>query len=170
MVKTEDLSSMADSWRDVFEKGRLIPPSGQMVRQAVDGHLTSSRGVQLTLCRVTAAHLPKATPDAEPDATYQLRVTFFDRNHQYFFGRTWKSSPQKMKNNKMTLNEILYFHTSLRLPSNVLVLELVALSARSDGSQQAVGQGFTVLDLFLNKTEPQGDRRLNLLHGSPRVL
>ncbi|XP_051913301.1 nephrocystin-4 isoform X2 [Hippocampus zosterae] len=170
MVKTEDLSSMADSWKDVFERGHLIPPSGQMVRQAVDGHLTSSRGVQLTLGRVTAAHLPKATPDAESDATYQLRVTFFDRNHQYFFGRTWKSSPQKMKNNKMTLNEILYFHTSLRLPSNVLVLELVALSARSDGSQQAVGQGFTVLDLFSNKTEPQGDRRLNLLHGSPRVL
>ncbi|XP_037135657.1 nephrocystin-4 isoform X1 [Syngnathus acus] len=170
MVKTEDFSSMADSWRDVFERGRLIPPPGQMVRQAVDSHLTQSRGVQLTLSRLTAAHRPKETAEAEPDATYQLRVTFFDRNHQYFFGRTWKSSPQKMKNNKMTLNEILYFHTSLRLPSNVLVLELVALSTRSDGSEQALGQGFTVLDLFPNKTEPQGDRRLNLLHGSPRVL
>ncbi|XP_077405435.1 nephrocystin-4 isoform X2 [Vanacampus margaritifer] len=170
MVKTEDLSSMAESWRDVFERGRLIPPPGQMVRQAVDSYLTQSHGVQLCLGRLMAAHLSKATPAAQPDTTYQLRVTFFDRNHQYFFGRTWKSSPQKMKNNKMTLNEILYFHTSLRLPSNVLVLELVALSTRSDGSQLALGQGFTVLDLFPNKAEPKGDRRLNLLRGSPRVL
>ncbi|XP_061625296.1 nephrocystin-4 isoform X3 [Phyllopteryx taeniolatus] len=170
MVKTEDLASMADCWRDVFERGRLIPPVGQALRQAADSHLTQSHGVQLTLSRLTAAHPPKETPEAESDVTYQLRVTFFDRNHQYFFGRTWKSTPQKMKNNKMTLNEILYFHTSLRLPSTVLVLELVALSTRSDSSQQALGQGFTVLDLFPNKMEPQGDRRLNLLHGSPRVL
>ncbi|XP_077371018.1 nephrocystin-4 isoform X2 [Festucalex cinctus] len=170
MVKTEDLSSMAESWQDVFERGRLIPPPGQMVRQAVDNHLTQSHGFQLTLSRLTAAYLPKVTPVAEPDATYQLRVTFFNRKHQYFFGRTWKSSPQKMKNNRMTINETLYFHTSLRLHSNVLVLELVALSTRSDGSQQALGQGFTVLNLFSNKTDPKVERRLNLLHGSPRVL
>ncbi|XP_061701017.1 nephrocystin-4 isoform X2 [Syngnathoides biaculeatus] len=170
MVKTEELASMADCWSDVFERGRLIPPVGQTVRQAVDSHLTQSHGLQLTLSQLTAAHPPKETPEAEQDATYQLRVTFFDRTLQYFFGRTWKSTPQKMKNNKINLDEILYFHTSLRLPNTVLVLELVALSTRSDGSQQALGQGFTVLDLFPSKTEPHGDRRLNLLHGSPRVL
>ncbi|XP_061830665.1 nephrocystin-4 isoform X2 [Nerophis lumbriciformis] len=165
-----ELSAMADGGREVFERGRLIPPPGQIVRQAADNFLTQSRGVQLTLGRLTTAHLAKETPENGPDVTYQLRVTFFDRNCQYFFGRTWKSAPQKMKNHKMSLNEILYFHTSLRLPSTVLVLELVALSVRSDGSQLALGQGFTVLDLFPNKTEPQGDRRLNLLHGSPRIL
>ncbi|XP_061760784.1 nephrocystin-4 isoform X2 [Nerophis ophidion] len=161
---------MADGRSEMFGRGRLIPPPGQIVRQAADNFLTQSRGVQLTLGRMTAAHLPKETPENGPDVTYQLRVTFFDRNCQYFFGRTWRSAPQKMKNNKMSLNEILYFHTSLRLPSTVLVLELVALSVKSDGSQLALGQGFTVLDLFPNKTEPQGDRRLNLLHGSPRIL
>ncbi|XP_054625915.1 nephrocystin-4-like isoform X3 [Dunckerocampus dactyliophorus] len=170
MVNTEELLSMAASWREVFERGRLIPPPGQIVRQAVDSFLTQSQGVQLSLGKLTTAHLLKDAPEVGLDVTYQLRVTFFDRNRQYFFGRTWKSAPQKMKNNKMSLNEILYFHTSLRLPSTVLVLELVALSTRSDGLQQALGQGFTVLNLFPNKTEPHGDRRLYLLHGSPRIL
>nr|XP_057939815.1 nephrocystin-4 isoform X2 [Doryrhamphus excisus] len=169
MLNTEELPSMAEGWREVFERGRSIPPPGQIIRQAVDNFITQSRGHQLTLGRLTAPHLPKETAEVGPNVTYQLRVTFFDRNRQQFFGRTWKSAPQKMKNNKISFKEILYFHTSLRLPSTVLVLELVALSTRSDGSQQAMGQGFTVLDLF-SKTEPQGDRRLNLLHGSPRIL
>ncbi|XP_077469932.1 nephrocystin-4 [Stigmatopora argus] len=173
MVKTEELPSMADGWKELFERGRLIPPPEPMLRQSVDSHLTQSRGVQLTLKRCTTAHVPKENPEAEPaeaDRTYQLRVTFFDRKYQYFFGRTWKSAPQKTKNKKLSLDEILYFHTSLRMPSTVLVLELVALSKRSDGSQQAVGQGFTLLDLSPNKTEPHGERRLNLLQGSPRIL
>ncbi|XP_045926373.1 nephrocystin-4-like [Micropterus dolomieu] len=111
--------------------------------------------------------------EGEQDVAYQLRVTLFDRNHQQFFGKTWKSLPQKMKNNKISFNEVLYFYTSLRLPSMVVVLELVSLSPRPDGSQQALGRGFTVLELFTNRPEAQaadGDRRLNLHHGSPRSL
>eukprot|EP00064_Thunnus_orientalis_P011051 superscaffoldBa00001559_g11081 len=57
--------------------------------------------------------------------------------------------------------EVLYFHTSLQLPSTVVVLELVSLSPRPDGSLQALGRGFTVLELFTNKPEAQaadGDR------------
>uniref|UniRef100_A0A8C3G6E9 Nephrocystin 4 n=1 Tax=Cyclopterus lumpus TaxID=8103 RepID=A0A8C3G6E9_CYCLU len=68
---------------------------------------------------------------------------------------------------------VLYFHTSLRLPSAVMVLELVSLSDRPDGSQQALGRGFTVLELFTNRPEVQasdGVQRLNLHHGSPRSL
>uniref|UniRef100_A0A7N8XZ77 Nephronophthisis 4 n=1 Tax=Mastacembelus armatus TaxID=205130 RepID=A0A7N8XZ77_9TELE len=68
---------------------------------------------------------------------------------------------------------VLYFHTSLQFPTTVLVLELVSLSPRPDGSQQALGQGFTVLDLFTSRPEVQaaeGDRRLSLHHGSPRGL
>ncbi|KAK1899090.1 Nephrocystin-4 [Dissostichus eleginoides] len=59
-------------------------------------------------------------------------------------------------------NRVLYFHTSLRLLSTVVVLELVSLSPRPDGSQQALGRGFTVLELFTNRPEAQaadGDRR-----------
>ncbi|TNN45839.1 Nephrocystin-4 [Liparis tanakae] len=54
-----------------------------------------------------------------------------------------------------------------------MVLELVSLSPRPDGSQQALGRGFTVLELFTNRPEvqaPDGVQRLNLHHGSPRSL
>lgn len=44
--------------------------------------------------------------EKEQDLTYQLRVTLFDRKHQLFFGKTWKSQPQRMKNNKTPFNEV----------------------------------------------------------------
>ncbi|KAK9515632.1 hypothetical protein VZT92_026260 [Zoarces viviparus] len=175
MVKTEDTFNMADGWREVFERSRVVPPPSQTVRLALENHFTQSTGLQLHLSRLTAAHLPQTQEmsGGEPDVTYQLRVTLFDRNHQHFFGKTWRSPPQRMKNNKISLNEVLYFHTSLRLPSTVVVLEVVSLSPSPDGSQQALGRGFTVLELFTNRPEAQaadGDRRLNLHHGSPRSL
>ncbi|KAM7410975.1 hypothetical protein PAMA_021103 [Pampus argenteus] len=153
---------MADGWRQVFESSRLVPPPSQTVRLAADRHCARSEGFQLILGRLTAAHQPEEVSDLEQDLTYQLRVTLFDRNHQQFFGKTWKSSSQRMKNNKISFNEVLYFHTSLRLPSTVVVLELVSLSPRPDGSQQALGRGFTVLELFTNRPEAptaDGDRR-----------
>nr|XP_040049231.1 LOW QUALITY PROTEIN: nephrocystin-4 [Gasterosteus aculeatus aculeatus] len=175
MVKTEDTPDMADGWREVFERSRVLPPPSQTVRLALDNHFTQSLGSQLTLSRLTAAHLPQAqeTTGGGQEVTYQLRVTLFDRSHQHFFGNTWKSPSLRMKNKKIPVNEVLYFHTSLRLPSTVVVLELVSLSPRPDGSQQALGRGFAVLELFTNRPEAQaadGDRRLNLHHGSPRSL
>ncbi|XP_053281847.1 nephrocystin-4 [Pleuronectes platessa] len=175
MVQTEDTATMAEGWREVFERGRLVPPPSHTVRLAAESHLAQSHGFQLSLSRLTAAQPPQSLemPEAEQDLTYQLRATLFDQNHQHFFGKTWKSSPQKMKNTKISFNEVLYFHTSLRLPSTVVVVELVLLSPRPDSSQQALGRGFTVLELFTNRPEAQaadGNRRLNLHHGSPRVL
>ncbi|KAK2851127.1 hypothetical protein Q5P01_007403 [Channa striata] len=172
MVK-EDTSTMTEGWRRVFDRSRFIPPPSQTVRRALESHCTQSRGFQLCLNRVTVAHLRQEMSDGEHDLTYQLRVTLFDRNHQQFFGKTWKSPPQMMKNDKIIFNVVVYFHTSLWLPSTVLVVELVSLSPRPDGSQQALGQGFTVLELFANRPENRaadGDRRLDLHHGSPRGL
>uniref|UniRef100_A0A8C9X5S1 Nephrocystin 4 n=1 Tax=Sander lucioperca TaxID=283035 RepID=A0A8C9X5S1_SANLU len=162
---------MADGWREVFERSRVVPPPSQTVRLAVESHFT-----QITFDFSNVGVFPlysQEISEGEHDVTFQLRVTLFDRNHQHFFGKTWKSPPQRMKNNKISFNEVLYFHTSLRLPSAVVVLELVSLSPRPDGSQQALGRGFTVLELFTNRPEAQatdGDRRLNLHHGSPRSL
>ncbi|TKS77237.1 Nephrocystin-4 [Collichthys lucidus] len=153
---------MADGWKEVVERSRLVPPPRQTVRLAVESHFTQSQGFQLSLSRLTAAHLPQEVSEGEQNVNYQLRVTLFDRNHQQFFGKTWKSRPQRMKNNKISFNEVLYFHTSLRLPSTVVVLELVSLSPRPDGSQHALGRGFTLLELFTNRPEAQaadGDRR-----------
>ncbi|KAM9342563.1 nephrocystin-4 [Pholidichthys leucotaenia] len=173
MVKTEDRPSMAEGWREVFGKQRLVPPPSQTVRLAVDSHFTYSHGLQLSLNRLTAAHIPQELSTSEQDVTYQLRATLFDRNHHHFFGKTWTSSPQNMKNSKISFNEVLYFHTSLLLSSTLVVLELVSLSPRPDGSLQALGRGFTVLELFTGRPEApatDGDRRLNLHHGSPRSL
>ncbi|KAL3974169.1 nicotinic acetylcholine receptor alpha-1 [Sarotherodon galilaeus] len=174
MVKIEDIPSMADEWKQVFERNRVVPPHSQTVRLAVESRFTQSHGFQLTLNRVTATHLPpQEKAVGEQSVTYQLRATLFDRNHQHFFGKTWKGSPQTIKNNKITFNEVLYVHTSLTLPSTLLVLELVLLSPRPDCSHQALGRGFTVLELFTNRPDTpaaDGERRLNLHHGSPRAL
>ncbi|XP_068161997.1 LOW QUALITY PROTEIN: nephrocystin-4 [Antennarius striatus] len=166
---------MADSWNEVFERNRLVPPPSTAVRLAGEGHLTDSHGFQLSLGRITAAPTPQSQDmtEGERDVTYQLHVNLFDTTQQQFFGKTWKSHPQRKKNNKIPFNEVLYFHTSLRLPSTVVVLELVSLSPRPDGSHHALGQGFTLLELFTNRPEAQaavGDRRLNLHYGSPRSL
>ena len=57
----------------------------------------------------------------------------------------------------------MFLHTSLRVPTIVAVVELVALSDRPDGSQQALGCGFSVLEMFAGRGEEQagagGDRR-----------
>ncbi|XP_068454179.1 nephrocystin-4 isoform X2 [Clinocottus analis] len=175
MVKTGDVLNMADGWKEVFERSRVVPPPSQTVRLALDNHFTQSHCFQLSLSRLAAAHLPqsKEMSGGGQDVTHQLRVTLFDRNHQRFFGKTWRSPPQRMKNNKISLNEVLYFHTSLLLPSVVMVLELVSLSSRPDGSRPALGRGFAVLELFTNRPVAQAAdqvRRLNLHHGSPRSL
>ncbi|XP_075882230.1 nephrocystin-4 [Nelusetta ayraudi] len=173
MVKTEDAPSTADGWKEVFGRNRSVPPPSQTVRLAADSHLTQSRGFQLCLSRISASHLPQEISESDQDVSYQLRVTLFDRTHQHFFGRTWKSRPQKMKSSRITFNEVLYFHTCLQLPSTVVVAELVSLSPRPDGSQHALGRGFSLLELFTGRTEApaaDGDRRLNLHHGSPRSL
>uniref|UniRef100_A0A667WGD4 Nephrocystin 4 n=1 Tax=Myripristis murdjan TaxID=586833 RepID=A0A667WGD4_9TELE len=158
------MSSVTAGWRAVFERGRLVPPHSHTVRLAAN--VFSDLGA--------SPFCTQETSEGEHGVTYQLRVTLFDRNHQHFFGKTWKSTPQRMKaNHKILFNEVLYFHTSLRLPSMMAVLELVALSVRPDGTQQALGRGFTILELFPNKPEARatdGDRRLNLHNGSPRSL
>ncbi|KAM9786039.1 nephrocystin-4 [Neosynchiropus ocellatus] len=172
-VRTDRGTSMADEWREVFGRSRLVPASSQTARLAAERHLSQSCGIQLTLSRVAASHLPKEDRDAESSVSYQLRATLFDRNHQCFFGKTWHSSQQRMRNNKISFNEVLYFHTSLRMPSTVVVLELVGLSLKPDSSQQALGQGLTVLELFSGKADApaaEENRRLVLHHGSPRSL
>lgn len=47
--------------------------------------------------------------EGEQDVSYQLRVTLFDRTQQHFFGKTWKSHPQKIKNGKISFNEVALF-------------------------------------------------------------
>ncbi|XP_041712170.2 nephrocystin-4 isoform X2 [Coregonus clupeaformis] len=170
-----------DDWKGLFERGRVIPPHSQTVRQAQDSSHTHSQGFQITLKHLDGPHIQREKEEGESEGSekrepdkYQLSVTLFDTSHQHFFGRTWKSSPQQMSGvHRAMFNEVVYLHTSLRLPSVVAVVELVALQPRADGSQHALGCGFAILHIFSSRTEPQstkGDRRLSLYHGTPRNL
>lgn len=49
---------------------------------------------------------PQGSPKGGQDVHYQLRVTLFDRNHQQFFGKTWKSRAEKMKNSRISFTEV----------------------------------------------------------------
>uniref|UniRef100_A0A3P9JSC6 NPHP4 C2-like domain-containing protein n=1 Tax=Oryzias latipes TaxID=8090 RepID=A0A3P9JSC6_ORYLA len=173
VMKTSDaVCVVAPSREGGFRFHRFVPPSGQTARAAADS-FSQSRGFQLGLMRISAPHLPQEMFAGEPDVCFQLRATLFDRNQLHFFGRTWKSSAQKMKNQKISFNQVLYFHTSLLVPGILVVLELVSISTKRDGSHQAVGRGFAVLELLSSGPQAPpvyGERRLNVHHGTPRGL
>ena len=51
------MTCKTESWREVFERARVIPPHSQTVRQAQEAHLTASHGFQILLNRVTGPHI-----------------------------------------------------------------------------------------------------------------
>ncbi|XP_062315701.1 nephrocystin-4-like isoform X2 [Osmerus eperlanus] len=164
-----------DRWKGLYyQRCREIPSHSQTIRLAQGSHITHSQGFQITMKSLDGPHIHQESSEGEQAVTYQLRLSLLDKSHQHFFGRTWKSSPQMMKANcKIKFNEVVYFHTSLRVPSVLAVVELVALSPRAEGSQHALGCGFGILDLFGSHAEPQateGDRRLDWYYGTPRTL
>ncbi|XP_072306313.1 nephrocystin-4-like [Eucyclogobius newberryi] len=173
MVKTENTVATVEwrkhGWKEAFDRGRVVPPSRHTSRLAGEKHLSESLGFELSLSRVRAPHLPEEAPE-DQNVSYQLRVSLFDSLQQHFFGQTWRSCPQKLKNGKISFNQVLYFHTLLRIPGALLVLELVELTIRADSSHQAKGLGFTLLQPFSSTASPGGLARLNLHHGSPRSL
>ncbi|KAG7472796.1 hypothetical protein MATL_G00112680 [Megalops atlanticus] len=165
-------------WKALFEGSRVIPPHSQSMRLAEE----LSQGFQISLKHLDGASVGQRLLEGLQGVQYQLRVSLFDISHRHFFGRTWKSSLlQQMRTSpgqpsRVPFNEVLYFHTSLRHPSVVAVVEVVAVAPKADGSQHALSCGFGILRLFSSKSSPeesrtgQADRRLSLYHGSPRAL
>ncbi|KAK7135944.1 hypothetical protein R3I94_014570 [Phoxinus phoxinus] len=157
-------------WKNAFERNRVIPPHSQTARQAPG----SSQGLQLLFKQVDGLHIRQS--ELPQSLQYQLRVTLFDSGHQHFFGRTWKSSSHSLsgtsgQSSRVLFNEVVYFHTSLCLNTVVAVVELVCI--RADGSQDAVGSGFGLLQLFTGRADSsisQGEGRLSLFNGTPRAL
>uniref|UniRef100_A0A8D0CLF8 Nephrocystin 4 n=1 Tax=Scleropages formosus TaxID=113540 RepID=A0A8D0CLF8_SCLFO len=103
--------------------------------------------------------VPQRAPQDPQGARCQLRVSLFDVARRHFFGRTWKGAPQPMRSSAgepstVPFNEVLYFHTSLRIPGVVAVVEVVSVADKSDGSQHALGCGFAILRLFPGKGDP----------------
>lgn len=64
MVKTEDTYTMVEGWKEVFDRSRFVPPPSQTVRRAVESPLSQSHGLQLSLSRVTAAHLQQVSANS----------------------------------------------------------------------------------------------------------
>uniref|UniRef100_A0A9J8D947 Nephrocystin 4 n=1 Tax=Cyprinus carpio carpio TaxID=630221 RepID=A0A9J8D947_CYPCA len=159
-------------WKDAFLRTRVIPPHSQTARQAPG----SPQALQLVFRQIDGLHVKQSESPAS--LQYQLRVTLFDSGHQHFFGRTWKSDSHSVsgmqgQSGRVFFNEVVYFHTSLCLSSVVAVVELVSLSTRADGSQDAVGSGFGLLQLFTGRADTiisQGEGRLSLFNGTPRAL
>ncbi|XP_051525966.1 nephrocystin-4-like [Myxocyprinus asiaticus] len=159
-------------WKSIFERNRVIPPHSQTTRQAQG----SSQGLRLVFKQVDGLHIKQS--EESHALRYQLRVTLFDSGHQHFFGRTWKSGSHSVsgtlgQTGRVLFNEAVYFHTSLCLSSVVALVELVSLSPRTDGSQNAVGSGFGLLQLFIGhigNNISQGEGRLSLFNGTPRAL
>ncbi|KAG7332583.1 hypothetical protein KOW79_004417 [Hemibagrus wyckioides] len=155
-------------WKRIFDENRVIPPPNQTSRLAQG----PSQAFRLVFKRLDGLHLNQA--EELRSERYELRVSLFDNSLHRFFGRTWKSKPhQATKRNqeqpcKVHFNEVVYFHTSLCLASVVAVVELASLSHGTDTSQNAVGQGFGILQLF--SEQAQGEGRLSLFHGTPRAL
>ncbi|XP_072569481.1 nephrocystin-4 isoform X1 [Paramormyrops kingsleyae] len=165
-------------WKRVFDSRRAVPPHGQTTRLGQE----PSQGFQIVFKHfVCGGHFEQKFLQGLQGVRFQLRVSLFDISHRHFFGRTWKGSPQQMRTSlgqskTIPFNEVLYFHTSLRLPSVVAVVEVVAVTDQADGSHHALGCGFGILRLFSAKADPaeavdsKEPRRLCLYHGSPRAL
>ncbi|XP_028849289.1 nephrocystin-4-like isoform X2 [Denticeps clupeoides] len=167
-------TSQMTIWRELFDRNRVVPPHSQTVRQAQG----PSQGFQLCLKHLDGAPMLPEVAESSHKVYFQLRVSLFETNHQHFFGRTWKSLSHEMTTShgpttRVLFNEVVYFHTSLRISSVVAVVELVSLSEKTGGAQHATGICFGILQLFPGSADPHAshrDGRLPLHLGTPRVL
>lgn len=50
---------MTDDWKGLFERGRVIPPHSQTVRQAQDSFHTHSQGFQIILKHLDGPHIQR---------------------------------------------------------------------------------------------------------------
>lgn len=107
-----------------YFKLRLVRASCLLIACSYDVFI-----IHLTYLRHQEENCPSSFVDpqdlsAGEDVTYQLRVTLYDGKLQHFFGKTWKSSSQKMKNNKISFNEVTFclnaFHCNNNCSCKVL--------------------------------------------------
>ncbi|XP_064153800.1 nephrocystin-4 isoform X2 [Anguilla rostrata] len=178
-IYTGSLTFTMTEWRTLFDGSRVIPPHNQSVRLAEE---LPPACFQIALKHLQGGSIGQRLLEGLQGVRFQLRVSLFDVSHRHFFGRTWKSPLLHQTRTgsgqagRVPFNEVLYFHTSLRHPGVVAVVEVVSVAQKADGSQSALGCGFGIMRLFPSQASPgepragQADRRLNLYHGSPRGL
>ncbi|XP_062889534.1 nephrocystin-4 isoform X2 [Mobula hypostoma] len=154
-----------------------IPPHPQRY-QALLGE---SEPFQLVLKSLEGLPFRASLLEGVADVQCQLRLSLFDITYSHFFGRTWKSSPHPIKHthgqqSKVSFNQAVYFHTSLNCTHIVIIVEVVAIAKKREGSEQILSCGFGILHipnrqkLASDADRNQKAKRLNLYHGTPRAL
>ncbi|XP_062821789.1 nephrocystin-4 isoform X2 [Anolis carolinensis] len=163
-------------WQRIFARHRAVPPHHQRRRHHVPRESTA---FQCVLKRVEGDVLRQRTLGNAAEMEFQLRLSLFDAAYHHFFGKTWRSDTQPLKAvagqpPTVTFNETVYFHTPLAHPGIVLVVEVVVMARRRDGSPQDLSCGFGLLPLFSSTSEPSEldskEKGLGLYHGTPRAL
>ncbi|XP_066296453.1 nephrocystin-4-like isoform X4 [Branchiostoma lanceolatum] len=136
--------------------------------------------------QVPVLRLPEGKDVGESGAQlqYQLRVSLYDIMYHTFFGRTWVGSARAAKVDKakqkykLQYQQPIYFHTSLKDPNIVAVIEVVGVLDPGGGQpRRQMSCGWSLLRLF-QKSQKLKDtsegapdvRKLDVYHGSPRAL
>ncbi|XP_072100874.1 nephrocystin-4 isoform X2 [Mobula birostris] len=172
------MATAPQSWRCSGSLACLgIPPHPQRY-QALLGE---SEPFQLVLKSLEGLPFRPSLLEGVADVQCQLRLSLFDITYSHFFGRTWKSSPHPIKHthgqqSKVSFNQAVYFHTSLNCTHIVIIVEVVAIAKKREGSEQILSCGFGILHipnrqkLASDADRNQKAKRLNLYHGTPRAL
>ncbi|NWS61554.1 NPHP4 protein, partial [Chunga burmeisteri] len=172
-------------WERVFLQNLAIPPHCQRRRTRRPGStafrcvLKYLEGAALTQSRSGPECRCLLSCRALQGAEYELRLSLFDTPYHHFFGRTWRSSRRAARATpprpaRAAFNETVYFHTSLNHPGIAVVVEVVVMAKKGDGSSQHLSCGFGVIPLFGSGSKAMDlateDRALKLYHGTPHAL
>eukprot|EP00112_Aurelia_sp_Birch-Aquarium-sp1_P012360 Seg26.6 transcript_id=Seg26.6/GoldUCD/mRNA.D3Y31 product=Nephrocystin-4 protein_id=Seg26.6/GoldUCD/D3Y31 len=173
MTGESEHDDQEETWQEFFEENRIIPAHPNRSK------LSSSQNsfpFRLTLKSLEGIYVP---PEVSIDtAEFQVLVTFYDAANAWYFGSTWKGpllpGGDTIGNKaKVVLDEPLYFHSSIRDYTIVLVIEI----AVADGNTyQSIG--WSMLRIFSNVDKLPDTKsnasvlqqRLTLYHGSPSGL
>ncbi|XP_067873614.1 nephrocystin-4 isoform X2 [Heterodontus francisci] len=156
---------------------RVVPPHHQRYERLLD----ESEGFQLVLRTLEGLPFRASLLEGVANVQCQLRLTLFDTTYSHFFGRTWKSSPQPVKHAhgqpaKVLFGQAVYFHTSRNCTHIAIIVEVVAIMKKREGSEQVLSCGFGILHLYNRQkltsdaAKSQNVKRLSLYHGTPRAL
>eukprot|EP00058_Branchiostoma_floridae_P028330 XP_002613821.1 hypothetical protein BRAFLDRAFT_119906 [Branchiostoma floridae] len=172
------------SWDEISARTirSVVPPSRTRVEETED---KESSAFQINLQSVDGVFRPDVG-ESGAQLQYQLRVSLYDIMYHTFFGRTWVGPARAAKVDKakqkykLQYQQPIYFHTSLKDPNIVAVIEVVGVLDPSPGSSQPRRQtscGWSLLRLFQKsqkiKDTSEGTpdvRKLDVYHGSPRAL
>lgn len=168
LVMSDD--EIEESWTEFFENNHVIPPHHSRGSQ-------NDKGAQIFPFCLNLKSLELSFA-SKTESDFQLQLTFYDAANHCFFGSTWigaivKSQIASNGVHVLSLNEPLYFHTSVNDYTTVAVVELVNTSGNVfEGVGWAWIRVFSQYESLTDTGEtalPQ-NKRVEFYHGSPMAL